>query len=92
MEFLMTFLFRFDFVLDSKLGLYLMEANMSPNLSSKHFAMNRLLYEQVLYSLLRLNGVVRGGVFSDGLAPRSREEEEMQVDCNCSTMLCPLNL
>ena len=38
---------RFDFVLNSKLQLYLMEANMSPNLSSKHFAMNRLLYEQV---------------------------------------------
>ena len=38
---------RFDFVLDSKLNLYLMEANMSPNLSSKHFAMNRMLYEQV---------------------------------------------
>ena len=29
---------RFDFVLDSKLNVYLMEVNMSPNLSSKHFA------------------------------------------------------
>jgi tubulin monoglycylase TTLL15 len=26
---------RFDFVLDDKLNVYLMEANMSPNLSSK---------------------------------------------------------
>ena len=66
-------------MLDSKLGLYLMEANMSPNLSSKHFAMNRLLYEQVVYNLLRLNGVLRGGVFSQGLDPRTADEEEMQV-------------
>jgi hypothetical protein len=38
---------RFDFVIDSKMNVYLMEVNMSPNLSSKHFAPNRLLYEQV---------------------------------------------
>ena len=44
---------RFDFVLDSKLGVYLMEVNMSPNLSSGHFAQNRLLYEQAVYTLLR---------------------------------------
>jgi tubulin monoglycylase TTLL15 len=52
---------RFDFVLDSKMNVYLMEVNMSPNLSSKHFAGNRLLYEQVIYSLLRLVGVARPG-------------------------------
>ena len=38
---------RFDFVVGSNLQIYLMEANMSPNLSSKHFALNRRLYEQV---------------------------------------------
>ena len=38
---------RFDFVVGSNMQLYLMEANMSPNLSSKHFALNRRLYEQV---------------------------------------------
>ena len=32
---------RFDFVVGSNMQLYLMEANMSPNLSSKHFALNR---------------------------------------------------
>ena len=32
---------RFDFVLDAKMNIYLMEVNMSPNLSSKHFAGNR---------------------------------------------------
>ena len=70
---------RFDFVLDSQLNVYLMEANMSPNLSSKHFAMNRLLYEQVLYSLLRLNGILRGGISSTTLTPTSQEEAEMQL-------------
>jgi hypothetical protein len=38
-----------------------MEVNMSPNLSSKHFAGNRLLYEQVIYNVLRLVGVARPG-------------------------------
>ena len=52
---------RFDFFVDSKLNVYLMEANMSPNLSSKHFAGNRLLYEQVIYNLLRLVSVARPG-------------------------------
>lgn len=70
---------RFDFVLDSKLNLFLMEANMSPNLSSKHFALNRRLYEQVVYSLLRLTGVLRGGIVSNSLQPSSKEELEMQM-------------
>ena len=30
-------LVRFDFILDSKMNIYLMEVNMSPNLSSKRF-------------------------------------------------------
>ena len=70
---------RFDFVLDSKLKVYLMEANMSPNLSSKHFAQNRVLYEQVVYNALRLVGVVRGGLFGHNLQSRSSEEQDMQV-------------
>jgi tubulin monoglycylase TTLL15 len=76
---LLYFKVRFDFVLDADLNLYLMEANMSPNLSSKHFALNRMLYEQVLYSLLRLNGILRGGIFGETLTSRSKEETEMQV-------------
>ena len=70
---------RFDFVLDSKLQAYLMEANMSPNLSSKHFSSNRLLYEQALYSLLRLTGIVRGGISSPNLQPVTKEALEMQI-------------
>lgn len=33
------------------------QVNMSPNLSSEHFAGNKLLYEQVVFSLLRLVGI-----------------------------------
>lgn len=66
---------RFDFVLDSKLNVYLMEVNMSPNLSTKHFAGNRLLYEQVIYNLLRLVGIARPGLNQD----TSKEGFEMQV-------------
>lgn len=48
---------RFDFVIDEDLKIYLLEANMSPNLSSAHFPPNRLLYQQVLYNVLGLVGV-----------------------------------
>ena len=50
---------RFDFVLDEKLNVYLMEANMSPNLSSIHFPPNRRLYEHVLFNLLGLVGLTQ---------------------------------
>lgn len=48
---------RFDFVITEDLKIYLLEANMSPNLSSAHFPPNRLLYHQVLYNILSLVGV-----------------------------------
>lgn len=48
---------RFDLGVDADLNVFLMEANMSPNLSSAHFVQNQLLYEQVLYNLMRLVGV-----------------------------------
>ncbi len=70
---------RFDFVLDSSLNVYLMEVNMSPNLSTKHFSGNRLLYEQVIYNLLRLVGIGRPGIHAPSLLPTTREEYEMQV-------------
>jgi len=70
---------RFDFVIDSDLSVYLMEANMSPNLSSAHFPPNRLLYEQVIHSVLRLVGVISGSVDSDLLHPPSKDALDMQV-------------
>ena len=48
---------RFDFVVDEDLDIYLMEANMSPNLSSLHFAPNKILYEQVVFNVLSLVGL-----------------------------------
>lgn len=48
---------RFDLIVDDDLRVYLMEANMSPNLSSAHFQQNMLLYEQVIYNLMNLVGI-----------------------------------
>lgn len=48
---------RVDLVVDEDLGVHLLEANMSPNLSSAHYPPNQLLYEQVLYNLFGLAGV-----------------------------------
>lgn len=48
---------RFDLMVDADLKVYLMEANMSPNLSSAHFKQNFILYEQVIYYVLNLVGV-----------------------------------
>lgn len=50
-------LMRFDFIIDEDLNIFLMEANMTPNLSSRHFPKNRPLYERVLNSFLQLAGV-----------------------------------
>ncbi|XP_037943191.1 probable tubulin polyglutamylase ttll-15 [Teleopsis dalmanni] len=50
-------LMRFDLIIDKDLKVILMEANMSPNLSSAHFKPNSLLYEQILYSALNLVGI-----------------------------------
>jgi len=49
---------RVDFVIDEDLNVFIMEANMSPNLSSQHFAPNRLLYEQVIFNALNIVGVI----------------------------------
>ncbi|KAI6236856.1 putative tubulin polyglutamylase ttll-15 [Aphelenchoides besseyi] len=48
---------RFDFIVDEQMNLWLMEVNMSPNLSSGHFKQNAKLYEQVLLNLFSLVGI-----------------------------------
>ncbi|XP_063828811.1 probable tubulin polyglutamylase ttll-15 [Ostrinia nubilalis] len=48
---------RVDLVVDENLKVHLLEANMSPNLSSAHYPPNQLLYEQVLYNLFSITGV-----------------------------------
>lgn len=48
---------RFDFILDADMKVWLMEVNMSPNLSSASHKENKLMYEQVIFNLLGLVGV-----------------------------------
>ena len=50
---------RFDFTLDEDLNVFLMEANMSPNLASAKYPPNKQIYEPVLYSLFHLTGLTR---------------------------------
>lgn len=67
---------RFDLIVDANLKVYLMEANMSPNLSSAHFKQNFILYEQVVYNVLNIAGV--GHYLSrDSLTKRDHETEIM---------------
>ncbi|PIK41867.1 putative tubulin polyglutamylase TTLL6 [Apostichopus japonicus] len=70
-------LMRCDFVLDEDLNLYLMEVNMSPNLSSAHFDGNKHLYEQVIYNTLSVAGVARNVPFS--LKGRQSHMNDFQV-------------
>jgi len=54
---------RFDFILahvENQLHAFLMEVNMSPNLSSQHYPPNKRLYEQVLFNLFSLTGIKFG--------------------------------
>ncbi|XP_022114614.2 probable tubulin polyglutamylase ttll-15 [Pieris rapae] len=59
---------RFDLIVDENLKVYLLEANMSPNLSSAHFPQNQMLYEQLLYNLFSLTGVAS---YVDGISNRT---------------------
>lgn len=51
-------LVRFDFLLDENLKLYLMEVNLSPNLTPmfKRFESNAVTNEQLIYNTLQLVG------------------------------------
>ncbi|KAK4885271.1 hypothetical protein RN001_001542 [Aquatica leii] len=68
---------RFDFVVNQDLEVFLMEANMSPNLSSAHFPPNRLLFEQIIFNLLGLVGI--SDVISKHSSVRSQSAEDMRV-------------
>lgn len=51
-------LVRFDFLIDAKLNLHIMEINMSPNLHAQgHIVNNRNLFESVIYNTFNLVGV-----------------------------------
>ncbi|GFS19003.1 tubulin polyglutamylase TTLL4-like [Elysia marginata] len=64
---------RFDFVVDENLNPFLMEANMSPNLSSDHFPLNERLYEHVIFNLLSLVGVAHYTSTNDQKASPTNE-------------------
>jgi tubulin monoglycylase TTLL15 len=67
---------RFDLIVTEDLKVYLMEANMSPNLSSAHFKPNRVLYEQVIYHLMKLTSVA-SDLDRESFNRRDRETEIM---------------
>ncbi|EZA51935.1 hypothetical protein DMN91_006979 [Ooceraea biroi] len=71
-------LVRFDLALDEDLNVYMMEANMSPNLSSAHYPPNQLLYEQVIFNTFALVGIGKR-IRKESLRTRSKAEEEMEV-------------
>ncbi|XP_065833475.1 probable tubulin polyglutamylase ttll-15 isoform X1 [Oscarella lobularis] len=70
-------LVRFDFIIDEKLKVYLLEVNMSPNLSSGHFAPNKWLYEQIVYNTLKLVGLASATAAHP--ADVSKDERDMLV-------------
>ena len=87
---------RFDFVIDDELNVYLMEANMSPNLSSAHFAANARLYEEVVDSLLRLVGLVGVGQTGDYDTVQTKDvlvsPATCSDTCDCARVECKLCL
>ncbi|XP_061172452.1 probable tubulin polyglutamylase ttll-15 [Saccostrea echinata] len=68
---------RFDFALDEDLNVYLMEVNMSPNLSSGHFQENAELYEKVVFNLLSVVLVTRP--VKNDFSKSSEDEANMRV-------------
>ena len=90
-------LVRFDFVIDAKLNVYLMEVNMSPNLSSAHFKPNGVMYEQVLMTTLSLVGLSRATNAIENIDTVLANDRDIQVYgkecrlCNaCDSDTCKL--
>ncbi|KAH8306337.1 hypothetical protein KR018_008291, partial [Drosophila ironensis] len=78
-------LMRFDLFIDEDLKVSLMEANMSPNLSSAHFKPNSLLYEQVIYSVFNLVGI--RPLKATGASYLAKTGEMLTADKNLATEL-----
>jgi tubulin monoglycylase TTLL15 len=49
-------LFRFDFIFDDKLNVYLMEVNLSPNMTPQRYEHLAPMYEQIIHDTLKLVG------------------------------------
>jgi len=88
---------RFDFVVDNQLNVYLMEVNMSPNLSSAHFQPNAVMYEQVIMNTLSLVGLSRATDHIKSIDDIFANDRNIQVygkEClackNCNSDICKL--
>ncbi|GFT91840.1 tubulin polyglutamylase TTLL4 [Nephila pilipes] len=86
-------LVRFDFIIDEDLNVFLLEVNMSPNLSAAHFPENKLLYEQIVYNSLSIVGIIRK--FHDSFTYRGEaevSEKDIQVFAEqCASETCQLS-
>jgi len=84
-------LVRVDFVIDESGKVWLMEINMSPNLSSNSHAINALLYQQVIYNTLALVGIAShiDERFSVDAKDMSANERSIIVaNSKCKDMAC----
>ncbi|CAO1348344.1 unnamed protein product [Diamesa serratosioi] len=68
-------LLRFDFIMDAEMNVYLMEVNMSPNLTptNEKFENYSLGYEQLIFNTMKTIGA---GSYGE-MKQRSREESKM---------------
>lgn len=89
---------RFDLLIDEDLNVILIEANMSPNLSSAHFKENKLLYEQVIYNFMNLVGVASSvrrvslEKLDDKVEDMMSADKNLVVDVeNCVRNNCDIN-
>lgn len=76
---------RFDLIIDDNFKVYLIEANMSPNLSSAHFKQNTLLYEQVLYNLFSLVGI--GNYVNRESLEKMENDVELMISADKNVMI-----
>ena len=90
---------RFHFVLNENLNVFIMKANMSPNLFSLRFPPNNLMFEQVIFNLLSLTGIVRESIELPTWSKRPQETWDMMVsdkdlsvwEDHCSSSECDLS-
>ncbi|KAF8778081.1 putative tubulin polyglutamylase ttll-15 like protein [Argiope bruennichi] len=83
-------LVRFDFIIDEDLNVFLLEVNMSPNLSPAHFPQNKLLYDSIVFNSLSIVGLIRK--FPDSFTYRGEaevSEKDIQVFAEqCASETC----
>ncbi|VVC37553.1 Tubulin-tyrosine ligase/Tubulin polyglutamylase [Cinara cedri] len=79
---------RFDFVVDDNLNVYIMEVNMSPNLSSAHYPQNRLIYEQVLFNLFAIVGLTHFERKDDSVKMAVSGKNIVAYPKKCAEMNC----